>query len=100
MEYANQHQEKYSREELSCRKPVAYELVVVTFKNLGRCAKHKEIDMIFRDELEDGILSQCLDLALELGDLVMPTSRCVCVPEFAEKSHLDDAGDEWDDTPF
>ena len=69
-----------------------YEFVVTTFKRLGTCVKHKYIGMTFKDELDEEILVQCLDLALERGDLVRPTIGCISAPEFAEKSHPAIAG--------
>ncbi len=71
-----------------------YEFVVATFRNLGTCVKHKYIGMTFEDELDEETLLQCLDLALELGDLVKPTLGCVCVPEFAEQAHPAEADEE------
>lgn len=69
-----------------------YEFIVTTFKRLGTCVKHKYIGMTFEDELDEEILVQCLDLALERGDLVRPTIGCISAPEFAGKSHPAIAG--------
>jgi hypothetical protein len=69
------------------RKPAAYDFVVATIRNFGTCVKHKTIVMTFEDELDEDTLSKCLDLALELGDLVKPTLGCVSAPEFAEHAH-------------
>ena len=72
-----------------------YEFVVMTFRELGTCEKHKYIGMMFEDELDEENLLQCLDLALERGDLVNPTIGCISAPEFAEKSHPDST--TWDE---
>ena len=69
-----------------------YEFVLTTFKRLGTCVKHKYIGMTFGEELDEEILVQCLDLALERGDLVRPTIGCISAPEFAGKSHPAIAG--------